>query len=312
MSVSLDFGRSQMKLRATASGLHLFDRTTGWNVLMDEVRVPQAQWARAPRQISVALTNACDLACPYCYAPKEPGSLDPDRLSGWLRELDENGCLGVGFGGGEPTLHRNFTEICRQAAAQTRLAVTFTTHAHRINRVHQADLKGIVHHIRVSVDGIGATYESLRGKSFDALRSRLEIVREIAPFGINYVVNQLTLPDLNAGIALACEFGATEFLLLPEQPVRGTGGAKRDTLSALWQWVGRYQGAVPLAVSEGYSEYISCGMSDCEVGLRSYAHIDANGQVKRSSYDRDGMLIGLNGVMEALGQLEDIRPKGSI
>lgn len=169
------------KLRAGSFGLHLFDRKTGWNVLLDEVHVPAAQWARAPGQVSIALTNACDLSCAYCYAPKALGSLDSDQLAGWLRELDDNGCLGVGFGGGEPTLHRNFIKICQQTAKHTGLAVTFTTHAHRITPEYANQLIGSVHFIRVSMDGIGATYEGLRGRPFAALLSRLKIVRDIAP-----------------------------------------------------------------------------------------------------------------------------------
>src|ERR1700736_374965 len=161
MNSSLSLRRSSMKLRAGPFGLHLFERNTGWNVLVDEVRIPSAQWARAPRQISVALTNACDLACSYCYAPKTSGSLDADRLAGWLRELDENGCFGVGFGGGEPTLHRRFIDICRETAATTNLAVTFTTHAHRITPAYSHSLKGSVQFVRVSMDGVGATYEAL-------------------------------------------------------------------------------------------------------------------------------------------------------
>lgn len=134
--------RKGFKLRAGPSGLHLFDRKTGWNVLVDEMRIPPTQWARAPRQTSIALTNACDLDCPYCYAPKTFGLLDADQVAAWLRELDDNGCFGVGFGGGEPTLHCNFIEICRQAAEQTNLAVTFTTHAHRITHRYVDQLKG--------------------------------------------------------------------------------------------------------------------------------------------------------------------------
>lgn len=293
-----------MKLRAGPSGLHLFERKTGWNVLIDEVRIPPAQWARAPRQISVALTNACDLACPYCYAPKASGSLDADRLAGWLRELDENGCFGVGFGGGEPTLHRRFIEICRETAAATNLAVTFTTHAHRITPAHGESLKGSVHFIRVSVDGVGATYEALRGRPFAAIRSRLEIVREMAPFGINFVVNSRTLADLDGAIDLARACGASEFLLLPEEPVDGTGGVDQETLSALQEWVAQYRGAVPLAISESHSKNVCSVTLSPDVGLRDYAHVDANGFLKRSSYDKGGVLIGPGGVMEALRQLE--------
>src|SRR5438094_3820535 len=195
MDLELYPGRSNIKLRAARSGLDLFERKTGLTVLVDEVRVSPEQWARAPRQVSVAITECCHLACPYCYAPKTPAVLDTEKLSGWLRELDDNGCLGVGFGGGEPTLHREFTEICRQTAERTRLAVTFTTHAHRISRAHRDKLRGSVHYVRVSVDGVGATYESLRGRPFGALRSQRAIIREMATVGMNFVVNARTLRD---------------------------------------------------------------------------------------------------------------------
>lgn len=299
-----------MKLRAGPSGLHLFERKTGWNVLVDEVRIPPAQWARAPRQISVALTNSCDLACPYCYAPKSSGSLDTDQLAGWLRELDENGCFGVGFGGGEPTLHRSFIEICRKTAEQTGLAVTFTTHAHRITAAHRDSLKGKVHFVRVSMDGISETYEALRGRPFAALRSHLEIVREMAPFGINYVVNARTFPDLDTAINLAREWGASEFLLLPEEPTDRTGGVDQGTLSALQNWIDRYRGALPLAISESHANDVCRETLSVENGLRAYAHIDANGFLKRSSYDKKGVLIGPGGVMEALRRLEDWPAEG--
>src|SRR3981081_1504427 len=120
--------RPDLKVRPGPAGLHMFNRTTGWNVLFDEVRVPRAQWANAPRQISIALTNACDLACPYCYAPKNPAMLDFDRIVSWLSKCDLNGCLGVGFGGGEPTLYRRLPELCRHVSQKTGLAVTLTTH----------------------------------------------------------------------------------------------------------------------------------------------------------------------------------------
>jgi sulfatase maturation enzyme AslB (radical SAM superfamily) len=310
MNRAVSQNRKGFKLRAGPSGLHLFDRTTGWNVLADEVRVPPAQWARAPGRISVALTNACDLKCAYCYAPKTFGSLDTDRLAGWLRELDENGCLGVGFGGGEPTLHRNFTKICQQTAKQTRLAVTFTTHAHRITPEYADQLTGSVHFIRVSMDGIGATYEALRGRPFAALLSRVKIVRDIAPFGINYVVNARTLPDLDGALELSGDLGVSEFLLLPEQPVDGSAGIDQETLSALRMWIGRYKGRIPLAISEGHEKEVLCGTFSGESSRRAYAHIDAKGFLKRTSYDTEGILIGRDGVMEALRRFEDGTAEG--
>jgi MoaA/NifB/PqqE/SkfB family radical SAM enzyme len=282
----------------------VFDRATGLNILLEEIRLPPTAWAAAPRQVSVALTNACDLACPYCYAPKQPATLDAERLVGWLTELDANGCLGVGFGGGEPTLYRRLPEVCRSAAQQTRLAVTFTTHAHRLDETLAAALVGNVHFVRVSMDGVGATYEALRGRSFAALRRRLDTVRVLAPFGINYVVNKRTLPDLDVALDLAAETGVAEFLLLPEQPVRGQGGIDPGTALELRRWIARYRGSVPLAVSEAGSDGLPvCAPVAGETGLDAYAHIDATGVLKASSYDLEGVSISSDGVMGALGQL---------
>lgn len=298
------FPQVQLKMRAGPSGIHLFNRVTGLNILLDEIRVPSSWWATAPRQIAVALTNACDLACPYCYASKKRAALDVERVTDWLAELDAHGCLGVGFGGGEPTLYRRLPELCRYAANETELAVTFTTHAHHLTPTLVAALAGNVHFVRVSMDGVGPTYETLRGRPFVALLHRLEAIKRLAPFGLNFVVNARTLPDLDSAIRLAAEVGAAEFLLLPEQPVRGHSGIDDRTRQALHQWVSRYRGPVPLAVSEaGANGLPTCEPLSGETGLRAYAHIDASGVLKRSSYENDGVVIGDGGVMRALGEL---------
>jgi hypothetical protein len=154
------------------------------------------------------------------------------------------------------------------------------------------------------MDGIGATYEALRGRSFAALCQRLESARTLAPFGINYVVNSRTLPELDAATTLAAELGAAEFLLLPEQPTRASGGIDDQTAQALRGWVTRYRGTIPLTVSEAGSDGLPiCAPLLSETALRAYAHIDASGTLKRSSFDIDGVTIGTDGIMRALNVL---------
>ena len=294
-------GTFQLKVRTGPSGIHLFDRKTGLNVLLDEVRVASTLWPVAPRYVSVALTNACDLACSYCYAPKDSSTLEFERLSSWLDELDANGCLGVGFGGGEPTLYRRLPELLAYAAKKTRLGVSFTTHGHRLDDALISSLTGNVHFVRVSVDGVGATYEALRGRSFATLVRRLEAVRALAPIGLNFVVNAKTFPDLDAATRLAAEVDASEFLLLPEQPVRGRGGIDNLTKRELCRWVIGYRGTVPLMVSEAGADGLpTCNPLVLENGLSAHAHIDAAGILKRSSHESDGVQIGSEGVIPAL------------
>jgi len=292
---------SQLKVRLGPSGIHLFERMKGLNILLDEVRVPPNLWARAPRQVSIALTNACDLSCPYCFAPKNPAWLDVGEVMGWLTELDGDGCLGVGFGGGEPTLHRSLADLCHYTAKSTGLAVTFTTHAHRLDDRLISSLSGNVHFVRVSMDGVGNTYEALRGRPFVAFREQMKQLRHLAPFGINFVVNAQTFPDLDAAIELAADVGASEFLLLPEQPTRTGPGIDSPTTTALRDWVHFYRGCVPLTISEAGSDGLPiCNPLSGEDGLRSYAHIDAAGVLKRSSYALDGVPLKGCGVIAAL------------
>ena len=92
-------------VRLCRQGAHLFDRYSGLNVLLDEVHVPLDQLSRAPRYMSVALTNACDLRCHLLLRPKHAATLDADQVIRWATELDSAVCLGIGLGGGEPTTH---------------------------------------------------------------------------------------------------------------------------------------------------------------------------------------------------------------
>ena len=270
-------------------------------MLIDEIKVPQHLWSKAPRHVSIALTNACDLNCYHCFAPKYPARLEMEQLVAWLNELDANGCLGVGFGGGEPTLYPRFLEICEYTAQNTGMAVTFTTHGHRIDDRLAAALKGNVHFIRVSMDGIGTTYEKIRKRSFSALLRSIEIIREIAPFGINYLVNRLTFPEIDTAVSLAHKVGASEFLLLPEIPTNSSSGIDESTMQALRRWVRSYNGPIPLTVSDVGSEGMPIANPlPVEKGLRAYAHIDASGVLKRSSYDTHGVPIGPEGIMKAL------------
>lgn len=297
---------SGLKIRIGAAGLHLFDRRTGTNLLIDEIKFPQSFWSVAPRQVSIALLNTCDLNCSHCYAPKDPAILDFEKLKGWLIDLDANGCIGVGFGGGEPTLYPQFAELCTYTTKHTGLAITMTTHAHHLHKRRLEQLEGNVNFIRVSMDGVGSTYESIRGRSFDVLVQRIMDLSEITPFGINYVVNAKTIGALNSAIEIASELGCAEFLLLPEEATKETKGIDGKTQSRLHQWVAAYRGSIPLSVSESGADGLPvCDPLGSEIRLNAFAHIDALGTLKRSSYEMLGTEITDDGVMSALNKLKN-------
>lgn len=295
-----------MKSRICPNGVHLFDRLSGLNVLLDEFRPKEADWSTSPRQVSIALTNVCDLQCAYCYAPKHKASLHPDQVHGWLKELDTEGCLGIGFGGGEPTLHPDFVDICKRAAGETQLAVTFTTHGHHLTPQLVERLKGSIHFARISVDGVGGTYEKQRGKQFASLLRGMGAIATLSPFGINIVVNERTVAELDAVSELAQKVGASELLLLPQQATTAVASIDGVVGRVLQDWVTNYRGKVRLAVSEaGVAGLPTCDPLPDERGLQAYAHIDASGILRASSYSPVGAKIGDAGILSALKRLRN-------
>ncbi|WP_103791144.1 radical SAM protein [Xanthomonas citri] len=253
-----------------------------------------------------SLTNVCDLHCAYCYAPKHKASLHTDQVLGWLKELDTEGCLGIGFGGGEPTLHPDFVDICKRVAGETQLAVTFTTHGHRLTPQLVEHLKGSVHFARISVDGVGRTYEQQRGKQFASLLRGMESIATLSPFGINVVVNERTVVELDAMSELAQKVGASELLLLPQQATTAVASMDGVVGRALQDWVSSYRGKVRLAVSEaGASGLPTCDPLPDERGLQAYAHIDASGMLRASSYSPAYVKIENSGVLSALKRLRN-------
>lgn len=298
--------RRGWKTRCGPSGIHLFERGAGLNILLDEVQVPRHLWSRAPRHVSIALTNRCDLTCAHCFAPKSRDELPYDTLTRWISEIDANGTLGVGFGGGEPTLYRRFSELCRYVACETTLSVTFTTHGQHINSAMADELRGSVHFIRVSMDGVGDTYESIRRRPFSALQERLKIIRGVSNFGVNIVVNEQTMPDLSDVATVAADAGATELLLLPQVAVRTVEAITDATMQTLRQWVDEYRGPLKLCINETHANgFQTCDPLVEERGLRAYAHVDAAGVIKPTSYHMTGVPIGPRGVVNALDQLAE-------
>ena len=296
-----------MKVRRGVNGVHLFDRRSGLNILLDEISVPIAQRDLAPRFVSVALTNACDLRCRFCYAPKHAARLASETVLAWAIELDRDGCLGLGFGGGEPTLHPEFVSLCQRISANTQLAVSFTTHGHRLTEDVVEHLAGAVHFVRVSMDGTGETYARVRNRSFSVLIEKLALARRIAPFGVNYVVNAETINDLDAAADIAFRHGAFEMLLLPERSVAGKGGIDESTRDALGAWIHR-NSHYRLAISDaGPFEGVSIAdpFRDAD-GLTAYAHIDASKRLRESSFSTEGVEVR-SSVKSALTRLRDRR-----
>lgn len=287
------------KFRLDRNGVHFFDRDSGLNILFDELPVPVEEWDAAPRFVSLAITNLCDLRCKYCYAPKTSHSLSIESIYNWCRELDANGCLGIGLGGGEPTLHSDFFEICDRISQATDLAVSVTTHLNRLDCEGLDRLCEVTHFVRVSMDGVGDTYEKLRQRSFAELKSKIAYLAKKMRIGLNFVVNEDTIGDLEDASRIASELGVAEFVLLPQVQTAQVARVPCEVENRMRKWITTYSGSLQISISESaVAEGISISNPFRDT-CGAYAHVDAMGFLKETSFSVSGTPIGDNGFMAA-------------
>lgn len=286
------------KTRLTSNGVHLFNRESGLNVLLDEIH--PVNLSEAPTNVSIALTGRCNLHCRHCFVPKFDRELPYDRLLGWLQELDDNGCLGVGFGGGEPLLYSRIFDVCDFVHAKTKMACTMTTNGVLLNDKVISRLSSRLNFCRISMDGVGKTHETLRGASFDLLLSAIHAMVKNIKVGINYLVNDLTIGELDRAVQIAEGEGVSELLLLPEVSVNGDLIVSGECMCQLRNWVEDYDGPIPIRVSESIMDVFPNAVSlPGDRSHRAYRHIDCNGVLKASSFSSSGVKI-TNGLIRSL------------
>ena len=186
------------------------------------------------------------------------------------------------------------------------MAVTFTTHGHRLTPGLADALQGSVHFARLSVDGIGATYERLRRRPFATVVSAAALLRSVAPIGINTVVNADTVGELDDLAEFAFDVGASELLLLPEQPTAATPGISDADAERLVRWIRAARPEVRLAISRSGLE-TSVPIVEVipgERALDAHMHVDATGVLRPHAYASQGTPIG-GSILDAVQALRE-------
>ena len=281
-----------MQDRYTKQGVHLFDRGSGTNILMDEFACSDKILSAAPANVSIAVTNKCNRSCKHCFVPKSDASIDGTAVCSWIKELNENGCLGVGFGGGEPLLYPHIEKVCRYVHERTSMACTLTTNGDFIDDRAITWMKQNVHFVRISTNGETINY------------TRIGHLAKDISIGINYLLNERTFLGLADAIKYCAVVGVKEFLLLPQMKTNRCRGVGPGFLSRVDDWL--VSTTLPLRVT--MSAFSSDGMKSIvpipgDVGVRQYLHISADGVVKTSSIAKFGVSIGKSTLIQAIKEV---------
>ena len=183
--------------------LLLFDRDSGLNVLLDGEGTAHLERV-APRTLLVAVTNACDLTCDFCYRDLQSRSLwRYDSLLRFCQEADQWGVLEVAFGGGEPMLFPRWAAFITELYDTSQLCVNFTTNGTRLNGDFLRQIEGKYGNIRLSL------YEDNHWE--DSIRL---LVEHGARFGVNWLITPAELPGLETRFLHLLGLGVRDFLLI--------------------------------------------------------------------------------------------------
>lgn len=183
--------------------LLLFERDTGLNVLFEGEET--AHFRRiALRSLLIAVTNACDLMCPFCYRDRQSRSLwHYESLLRFCQEADQWGVLEVAFGGGEPMLFPRWEDFVGELYETTLLSINFTTNGTRLTPDFLQRIAGKYGQIRLSL------YEDNHW-----LKTLQLLVKTGARFGVNWLITPGELDQIEPKFAQLWANGVRDFLLI--------------------------------------------------------------------------------------------------
>lgn len=161
------------------------------------------------------ITLACDLGCKHCgsrAAKARPEELTTEECLDVVAQLAEVGCHEVSLIGGEAYLREDW-DVIAKACTDAGMLCNIQTGARGLTdeRIARAAAAGI-RQIGLSIDGLEATHDALRGArgSWQAAVGAIERIRAhgLLP-SVNSQINRLSMPELPAMARLFADHGVS-------------------------------------------------------------------------------------------------------
>jgi uncharacterized radical SAM superfamily Fe-S cluster-containing enzyme len=162
--------------------------------------------------VVVEVTAQCNLNCPYCFAQSGGNSVDPkvDQLSGYFKQLVENGRTFVQISGGEPTVREDLPDIVAAAKAARCENIQLNTNGIRIAgdaRYLKALVNAGLCNVFLQFDGTqDAIYEKLRGRPL--LAEKEAAIKNCSDLFLGVTLVPTIVPGVNdSNIGKILDFG---------------------------------------------------------------------------------------------------------
>ena len=249
-------------------------------------------------KIVMELTNRCNLSCEHCFSGRHGGKddLPIEVLQKVLTEARELGFDELSFTGGEPTIHRQFSEVIR-LTHEAGYRFSFVTNGWSFSRTYPVlasylDRLGI---ITFSMDGATEeTHDRLRGKgSYRRLMQAISLCfMKDVPFAINMVVAAHNRHELGAMVEVAGRLGSRgvrfgHLMPAPTTTRQGLDLSPEDRKAVDAEiWLLRSRHTFPIEVAPGYytTDLFPCAPLqlqelniDCQGKLGKCCHLSGHG-----------------------------------
>ncbi|MEQ4302601.1 StsB family radical SAM/SPASM domain sactipeptide maturase [Plantactinospora sp. B6F1] len=242
----------------------------------------------ALKMVYYAITDGCNLRCPYCYASstrKLPGELEPAESLDLVDQIADMGAELLILTGGEPMLRRDFFAVADHARSRG-LRVNMITNGTRIRDAATARrIADTFASVTVSLDGGTAeTHEKTRGEGTFAQTVRGLTLLNAA--GVKPAINHVVSPENLSGLDDLMSFlDGIEFSKVRMMNHTGIGRGASDGVHFGWEHhlaVQRFTWTNPVArkiLTEGpkavkpCSIRANCGLGGTEIYINSLGDV---------------------------------------
>jgi mycofactocin biosynthetic radical S-adenosylmethionine protein MftC len=166
----------------------------------------------APVATYIEIADKCNLSCPHCYkgrAANGPRTLSTKEIKGVIDQLSAMGLLEFRITGLEPVIAPDFEAIANYAKSMGFYLVVNTNGTYGElyrKRIHRVGFDEVI----VSIDGIEATHNAIRGKG--SYQKAVGLLEELAVSDVktrvNMAVSRLNLDEMFAVGDLAASLGS--------------------------------------------------------------------------------------------------------
>lgn len=240
-----------------------------------------------PSQITIVLTNKCNLKCGFCsVSTKCLQTIDFEFAKKILFYCSENGIYNICFSGGEPIMHPQINELIIYAASLN-LHITLVTNGLLLDMIHPESLSKLSN-IGISLHGNEQIHDGICGKkgSYNIIIENLSKIKNIK-VNINYTFSSLNSNYLclEHVANIAMQYNMTMTVARINREGKALNGEYDVDPNIITEYVSKL-------LNEGYKIRVSncivpCSVSDnfkylthgCSAGVSS-AGIEPNGDVK--------------------------------